>query len=110
MVRETRLSKEALIYPVFVREGKNIEEAISSMEGQYRYSVDRLGVIFDRLLEAGVGRVMFFGLPAEKDEAGSGAFRPDGVIQTALEYARDRFPELYRITDLCMCEYTSHGH
>lgn len=110
MVRETRLSREALIYPVFVQEGNNIEDAIPSMEGQYRYSVDRLGAIFDRLLEAGVKRVMFFGLPAEKDETGSGAFRPDGVVQTALGYARDRFPELYRITDLCMCGYTSHGH
>jgi porphobilinogen synthase len=110
MVRETRISTEALIYPVFVQEGDNIEDEIPSMEGQYRYSVDRLGVIFDRLLEAGVTRVMFFGLPAEKDEVGSGAFRPDGIIQTALGYARDRFPELYRITDLCMCEYTSHGH
>jgi porphobilinogen synthase len=110
MVRETRISKEALIYPVFVQEGDNIEDEIPSMEGQYRYSVDRLGLIFDRLLEAGVNRVMFFGLPAEKDEVGSGAFRPDGVIQRALGYARDRFPEIYRITDLCMCEYTSHGH
>jgi porphobilinogen synthase len=110
MVRETRLSKEALIYPVFVKEGENIEEEIPSMEGQYRYSVDRLGVIFDKLLEAGVSRVMFFGLPMQKDEVGSSAFHPDGVIQTALGYARERFPEIYRITDLCMCEYTSHGH
>jgi porphobilinogen synthase len=110
MVRETRISREALIYPVFVQEGDNIEDAIPSMEGQYRYSVDRLEVIFDKLLEAGVSRVMFFGLPAEKDEVGSGAFRSDGVIQTALAYTKERFPELYRITDLCMCEYTSHGH
>ncbi|GHV76031.1 delta-aminolevulinic acid dehydratase [Spirochaetia bacterium] len=110
MVRETRLSREALIYPVFVKEGKNIEEEIASMPGQYRYSVDRLGLIFDRLLLAGVKRVMFFGLPEEKDEEGSGAFRHDGIIQTALGYAQDRFPEIYRITDLCMCEYTSHGH
>jgi porphobilinogen synthase len=110
MVRETRVSKEALIYPVFVREGENIEEEISSMEGQYRYSVDRLGVIFDRLLEAGVNRVMLFGIPEEKDEVGSGAFRADGIVQTALAYAVERFPEIYRVTDLCMCEYTSHGH
>lgn len=110
MVRETRLSREALIYPVFVKAGKNIEEEITSMPGQYRYSVDKLGLIFDRLLLAGVKRVMFFGLPAEKDEVGSGAFRQDGIIQTALGYTQDRFPEIYRITDLCMCEYTSHGH
>jgi porphobilinogen synthase len=110
MVRETRLSTESLVYPVFVQEGENIEDEIPSMEGQYRYSVDRLGVIFNKLLEAGVSRVMFFGLPEEKDEIGSGAFRDDGVIQMALRYAAERFPELYRITDLCMCEYTSHGH
>ncbi|GHV29522.1 delta-aminolevulinic acid dehydratase [Spirochaetia bacterium] len=110
MVRETRLSREALIYPVFVKAGKNIAEEIASMPGQYRYSVDKLGLIFDRLLLAGVKRVMFFGLPAEKDEVGSGAFRHDGIIQTALGYAQDHFPEIYRIADLCMCEYTSHGH
>jgi porphobilinogen synthase len=110
MVRETRISKEALIYPIFVQEGSGIEDEIPSMEGQYRYSVDRLGAICDRLLEAGISRVMFFGLPGEKDDVGSGAFRPDGIIQTALSYTKERFPELYRITDLCMCEYTSHGH
>ena len=110
MVRETRVSREALIYPVFVKEGKDIEEAIASMPGQFRYSVDRLSSIFERLLKAGVNRVVFFGIPAQKDEVGSGAFRHDGIIQTALGYTAEHYPEVYRITDLCMCEYTSHGH
>jgi porphobilinogen synthase len=110
LVRETRLSKEALIYPVFVKEGRNLEEPIPSMEGQYRYSVDRLGTIFDTLLQAGVNKVLFFGLPGEKDEQGTSAYKQDGIIQSALRYTREQYPEMYRITDVCMCEYTSHGH
>ncbi|MDR3160519.1 MAG: porphobilinogen synthase [Spirochaetaceae bacterium] len=110
MVRETRLSKDALIYPVFVREGSNIEEEIPSMEGQYRYSIDRLASVFDRLLEAGVTKVLFFGIPGEKDGEGKGAWQEDGIIQRALRHSREHYPELYLITDVCMCEYTSHGH
>lgn len=112
MVRETRLSQDALIYPVFVKAGTNLTEPIRAMEGQYRYSVDRLGSIFDALLNAGVQRVLFFGLPEkhEKDPEGTAAYREDGIIQTALRYTAEHYPELYRITDVCMCEYTSHGH
>jgi porphobilinogen synthase len=110
MVRETRLSKDALIYPVFVREGTNIEEEIPSMEGQYRYSIDRLGLVFDRLLEAGLTKVLFFGLPGEKDGEGRDAWQEEGIIQRALRHSREHYPELYLITDVCMCEYTSHGH
>lgn len=110
MVRETRASKDALIYPVFVKDGTNIEEEIPSMEGQYRYSVDRLGSCFDKLLESGVHKVLFFGLPESKDPEGSGAWKEDGVIQNALRWTGRHYPELYRITDICLCEYTSHGH
>jgi porphobilinogen synthase len=110
MVRETRISKDALIYPVFVKEGHNIEEAIPSMEGQYRYSIDRLGSCFDALLASGIQKVLFFGLPDRKDPEGSGAWKDDGVIQKALRWTGERYPELYKITDICMCEYTSHGH
>jgi porphobilinogen synthase len=110
MVRETRVSRESLIFPVFVKEGTNIEEEIPSMRGQYRYSIDRLGACFDRLLASGVGRVLFFGLPDQKDAEGSGAWKDDGVIQKALRWTAERYPELYRITDICMCEYTNHGH
>ncbi|MHB9291049.1 porphobilinogen synthase [Hollandina sp. SP2] len=110
MVRETRLSQDALIYPVFVKAGKNIQEPIPSMEGQYRYSVDRLGSLYEQILKTGVRKVLFFGLPEEKDPQGSGAYRQDGIIQSALQYTAVHYPEIFRITDVCMCEYTSHGH
>lgn len=110
MVRETRMDKSSLIYPLFVREGKNIEEEISSMEGQYRYSVDRLSFELERLQKAGVDKVMFFGIPDVKDEVGSQAYAEDGIVQRALREARKQFPDMYLITDVCMCEYTSHGH
>lgn len=110
MVRETRLSPDALIYPVFVKAGKNIQEPIPSMEGQYRYSVDRLGSLYEELLKTRVRKVLFFGLPEEKDPQGSGAYRQDGIIQSALQYTATHYPEIFRITDVCMCAYTSHGH
>lgn len=110
MVRETRMDKSSLIYPVFVTEGTNVEEEIPSMEGQYRYSVDRLPFELERLEKAGVPGVMLFGIPGYKDEAGSGAYAEDGIVQKALREAKKQFPGLYYITDVCMCEYTSHGH
>ena len=110
MVRETRMDKSSLIYPLFVKEGTGIEEEIPSMEGQFRYSVDRLPYELERLTKAGVSSVMLFGIPDHKDEVGSGAYASDGIVQRALEEAKKQFPELYYITDVCMCEYTSHGH
>lgn len=110
MVRETRMDKSTLIYPMFVKEGKNIKEEIPTMPGQYRYSVDRLPYALEELMDAGVGSVMLFGIPDEKDACGSGAFAEDGIVQKAFREAKSRFPELYCIGDVCMCEYTSHGH
>lgn len=110
MVRETRIDKASLVYPMFVADGENIKEEIPSMEGQYRYSVDRMGECLQELLEAGVTAVMLFGIPAVKDEVGSQAYAPDGIVQRALRYAKEHFPQMYLITDVCMCEYTSHGH
>lgn len=110
MVRETRMDKSSLIYPLFVKEGTNVEEEIPSMEGQYRYSIDRLPFELERLQKAGVDKVMFFGIPDVKDEVGSQAYAEDGIVQRALREARKQFPDLYLITDVCMCEYTSHGH
>ena len=80
------------------------------MPGQFRYSVDTQGEILSRLQDAGVKNVMFFGIPDHKDEVGSGAYDPEGIVQKALRQARKDFPEMYLITDVCMCEYTSHGH
>ena len=110
MVRETRMDKSSLIYPLFVKEGTGIEEEIPSMEGQYRYSVDRLPFELERLQNAGVNNIMLFGIPDHKDEVGSGAYDPNGIVQKALREAKKQFPDMYYITDVCMCEYTAHGH
>lgn len=110
MVRETRMDKSSLIYPLFVKEGTGIEEEIPSMEGQFRYSVDRLPFELERLQNAGVNSIMLFGIPDHKDEVGSGAYDTNGIVQKALREAKKQFPDMYYITDVCMCEYTSHGH
>ena len=110
MVRETRMDASSLIYPMFVREGSGIKEEIPAMEGQYRYTTDTMLYALEDLEKAGVRSVMFFGIPDVKDEVGSGAYAQDGIVQKALREAKSRFPEMYYVTDVCMCEYTSHGH
>lgn len=110
MVRETRMDKSSLIYPMFIVEGTNIKEEIPSMMGQYRYSVDRMGEKLEELTKAGIGGVMLFGIPNHKDELGSGAYAQDGIVQQGFRKAKELFPDLYMIGDVCMCEYTSHGH
>ena len=110
MVREVRVDKSSLIYPMFVREGNNIKEEIPTMPGQYRYSVDCMEEKLVELCDAGVQSVMFFGIPDNKDEVGSGAYAQDGVVQKAFCKAKQVCPDLYLIGDVCMCEYTSHGH
>ena len=110
MVRETRMDKSSLIYPMFIIEGENIKEEIPSMPGQYRYSTDRMGEKLEELSDAGVSSVMFFGIPKQKDETGSMAYARDGIVQKAFAKAKKEFPDLYLIGDVCMCEYTSHGH
>ncbi len=110
MVRETRVDAASLIYPMFVTDGENRVEEIGALPGQFRYTVDRMDEEFARLTEAGVQHVMLFGIPAHKDEIGSGAWDEDGAVQRALRRAKERFPEMHLITDVCMCEYTSHGH
>lgn len=111
MVRETRMDKSSLIYPIFVKEGTGIKEEIPTMPGQYRYSVDTLPKALEELKNAGVDKVMFFGIPDHKDEVGSQAYAEQGIVQQAVRKAREEFAdEMYLITDVCMCEYTSHGH
>ena len=110
MVRETRVSADSLIYPMFVIEGENIKEEIEAMPGQYRYSIDRMGECLEEVIAAGVKSVMLFGIPAYKEEIGSDAWDDNGIIQKALRAAKEKYPELYYITDVCLCEYTSHGH
>ena len=110
MVRETRMDAASLIYPMFVMDGDNKVEEIDSLPGQFRYTVDRMDEEIERLLAAGVQNVMLFGIPEIKDEVGSQAYAEDGVVQRALRRTAEKFPEMYLITDVCMCEYTSHGH
>lgn len=110
MVRETRLSPRALIWPLFIVEGRGIRREIPSLPGQYHYSPDKLPAAVEEALEAGVGAFLLFGLPDLKDELGSGAYDPNGVVQQGLRLLRERFPDILLITDVCMCEYTSHGH
>ena len=109
MVRETRISKDSLIYPMFFEEGENIFEEIESMPGQYRMSIDRCDSVIKELLDAGVGAVMLFGIPKHKDEVGSEAYHDHGIVQEAIRYIKENYP-IYVIGDVCMCEYTSHGH
>ena len=97
MVRETRMDKASLIYPMFLVEGENVREEISSMPGQYRYSMDRMGEKLEELSDAGVSSVMFFGIPKQKDELGSMAYAEDGVVQRAFRKAKREYPNLYLI-------------
>ncbi len=110
IVRETRMDKSALIYPLFVMDGENRVEEIPSMPGQYRYTVDRVDEELDKLTEAGVRSILLFGIPEHKDEIGSSAWAEDGAVQRTLHKAKAKYPDLFLITDVCMCEYTSHGH
>lgn len=114
LVAETAVRTDKLIYPIFVRYGENVKEEIESMPGVYRYSVDRLGEIADEVLAAGIGGVLLFGIPEHKDACGSGAWDEDGVVPRAVRYLKEycakRGKNLLIIADICLCEYTSHGH
>ena len=110
LVRETRLHHGMLVQPLFVRAGSDVAEPIEAMPGQQRISVDRLPGVADELREAGVRSVLLFGLPATKDADGSGAWADDGIVQQAIRTLRLADPTLTIVADVCLCEYTSHGH
>ena len=111
MTRETRLSADSLIYPLFVREGRGIIEELPSLTGQIRYSPDTLVKGVEAALNEGVRAFLLFGIPETKDDIGSGAYDDDGVVQQALRSVKKAFgKDAYLITDVCLCEYTSHGH
>ena len=110
MVRETELSANDFIYPLFVVPGKNFKKEISSMPGVYQMSVDQIVRECTEVKSLGVPAVIFFGIPEKKDEVGSGAYDEHGIVQQALRAVKKEVPELYLITDVCLCEYTSHGH
>jgi porphobilinogen synthase len=110
MVRETGLSPADFIYPMFVAPGLDVKVEVPSMPGIYRFSADLLAAEAARAREAGIRAVLLFGLPPSKDEEGSGAWAREGVVQKAVRLLKSRVPDLLVITDVCLCEYTSHGH
>jgi porphobilinogen synthase len=110
LVRETRLSPESMIYPIFVCPGEKVRTEVASMPGQYNISVDNAVEIAREAEKAGIGGLLLFGLPPEKDEVGSDAYDENGIVQTALRAIRENVRDLLLITDVCLCEYTSHGH
>lgn len=110
LVRETKLSVDDLIYPLFIEAGENIKKEILSMPGIYRYSLDKIDEELKEVIDSNIPAVLLFGIPSEKDEIGSDTWNENGIIQTAIKYIKDKYPDLYVITDVCFCEYTSHGH
>lgn len=110
LVRETSIDKKDLIYPLFVTEGTGIKNPVESMPEIYQYSIDMLDEILDRIRKSGISGILIFGIPSHKDEKASEAYNPDGVTQKAVRYIKSKYPELIIITDVCLCEYTSHGH
>ncbi len=110
MVRETNLSVNDLIYPLFVVEGKNVRNPISSMPGNYQLSIDLLIEEVKEVHKLGIPAIILFGIPEEKDALGSDATNDEGIIQRAVKAVKDAVPEMYVITDVCFCEYTDHGH
>lgn len=110
MVRENRVHVEELIYPIFVIEGTDIRSPIDSMPGICQYSIDRLHEELDKVMEAGVRALLLFGIPIHKDEVGSEAYNDNGVTQNAIRYIKQNYPDILVIADVCLCEYTSHGH
>ncbi len=110
LVRENRLHIDDLVYPLFIEEGENIETEIVSMPGIKRYSLDRISKELDEVTDLNIPAVLLFGIPTKKDEIGSETWNDDGVLQKAIRFIKKNYPDLYVISDVCFCEYTSHGH
>lgn len=110
MVRETRLSAADMIYPIFVEEGEGMTALVESMPTVYRYSIDRLEEILPQIAESGIAGLLIFGVPKHKDEFATEAYCDEGVTQQAIRYIKKNYPELIVIADVCLCEYTNHGH
>jgi porphobilinogen synthase len=110
LVRETKLSVDDLVYPLFAVPGKSVKKPINSMPGQFQLSVDYIAKEARTAFELGIPAVLLFGIPAKKDEQGTGAFAKDGIVQQTVKRIKNEVPEMLVITDVCLCEYTSHGH
>ena len=110
LVKETSVKKSDLVYPIFVIEGENIKNPIDSMPGIFQFSIDRLGEEMERVQKSGVSSVLLFGIPSHKDDFGSEAYNDNGIAQKAIRFIKKNYPEIIVIADICLCEYTSHGH
>ena len=110
MVAETAVNPDSLVYPMFVVEGEGIKEEIPSMPGQYRFSIDEILKELDSCVNVGIKSILLFGIPDSKDEMATSAYDDDGIVQRAVRSIKAKFPELCVITDVCLCEYMSHGH
>ncbi|WP_405605543.1 porphobilinogen synthase [Polaribacter sp. Asnod1-A03] len=110
LVRETKLSIDDLIYPLFIEEGENIETEIVSMPGIKRFSLDTISKELDEVVDLKIPAVLLFGIPSEKDDEGRETWNDNGIMQQAIRFIKKNYPSLYVITDVCFCEYTSHGH
>ncbi len=110
LVRENKLTVDDLIYPLFIEEGKNIETEIVSMPGIKRYSLDTVSKELDEVVALNIPAVLLFGIPTSKDEEGTETWNDDGIMQQVVRFIKKNYPNLYVITDVCFCEYTSHGH
>lgn len=110
LVRENTLTSKDLIFPIFVVEGENIKEEITSMNGNFHWSIDRLDEIIKEVVDLGIRGIILFGLPEAKDEYGTESYNEDGIVQKAIRKVREIASDLYIIADVCMCQYTSHGH
>jgi len=110
LVRETKLSVDDLVYPLFAVPGKSVKKPINSMPGQFQLSVDYIAKEAREAFELGIPAVLLFGIPSKKDDQGSGAFAKDGIVQQAVKQIKNDVPDILVITDVCLCEYTSHGH
>jgi porphobilinogen synthase len=110
LIRETKLSVDDLVYPLFAVPGKSVKKPITSMPGQFQMSVDYIAKEAQKAHELGIPAVLLFGIPAKKDEMATGAFAKDGIVQQAVKRIKNEAPDILVITDVCLCEYTSHGH
>lgn len=109
-VRENKIDVDDLIYPLFVIEGENIKNPVDSMPNIYQYSIDRMDEELQKIVSAKISAILIFGIPSHKDEIGSGAYDDNGITQRAIRFIKEKYPKLLIIADVCLCEYTSHGH
>lgn len=110
LVRETRIEKDDLIYPIFAVEGSDVGKEVPSMPGVFHYSLDRLDDEIDEIVNLGISSIILFGVPAHKDDVGSQAYAEEGIVQRAIRQVKERHPHLVVIADTCLCQYTDHGH